>query len=359
MQQYVWTPEPRPDAVYCVGGFSDGTGTIAFPIYFAHSSMVVFIDSSGRLLRFSPTHSLTVDVFEQPSGFVSVGSGPYLGPWIQPDVQFVHWDRLGAPIGDDPGTVWHVEQVATAPDPNGGAFLAGDLQPDPLKPVQHAALMVTGGGEAQAIKWGPRPLASSGPVYGAGVDLLGRSIAITVSSNTLTGQWFDRDGTALTGEFVLETNVVAGSSISFEASPLIGGGLVVSRLDPDAYRLRRHAHALVLVESGSSTVRPVPQWMIDRPDTRLRVARGGKAYAVLPLGASEVPCTQRVEIVAPDGTSCGMRDFPIASGTCETKDLTTGSDGTVIQGLPTALETAGQPFDQRTCTLRWWPAAVR
>ena len=62
---------------------------------------------------------------------------------------------------------------------------------------------------------------------------------------------------------------------------------------------------------------------------------------------------QRVEIVAPDGTSCGARDFPIAAGTCETKDLTVGWDGTVIQGLPTALETAGQPFDQRTCTLRW------
>jgi hypothetical protein len=359
MQQYVFTPAGI-DGAFCLGGVGDAKGTLALPMVYGHSSAVVFVSSNNRLPRVGGSSSDGVDVLAQPSGFVSVGSGPYSGPWPQPNVQFVHWDSLGTLIGDDPGTVWHVQQFATAADPRGGAFFAGDVQPDPSKPVQHVALMTTGGGESQAIKWGPRPLASGGPVYGAGVDLLGRSIAITVSSGNLTGQWFDVDGTALTGEFVLLTNTVAGPNISFETSPLIGGGVVVQRLDPDDYWLRRRAHALVVVESGTSSVHPAPQWMIDRPDTRVQIARGGKAYAVLPLGASNVPCTQRIEVLASDGTSCGARDYPIAAGSCETKDITLGLDGTVIQELPRAMETiVNSPFDLKTCTWRWWPAAVR
>jgi hypothetical protein len=101
--------------------------------------------------------------------------------------------------------------------------------------------------------------------------------------------------------------------------------------------------------------------MTARPNARLQLTRGGRAYAVLPLGAVDVPCTQSLEVVAPDGTSCGARDYPIAAGTCTTRDLALGADGTVIQSLPDSLETrAGSSAGTvQTCTWRWWSGALK
>ena len=112
-----------------------------------------------------------------------------------------------------------------------------------------------------------------------------------------------------------------------------------------------HAQALAVVASGSGTVEPAPDWMTSRPDTRLQIARGGRAYAVLPYGAAGVSCSQRVEVVAQDGTSCGAADYPIAPGKCDTKHLTLGADGTVIQQLPDAME--AKSGDSHACTWRW------
>jgi len=96
-----------------------------------------------------------------------------------------------------------------------------------------------------------------------------------------------------------------------------------------------------------------------RTDTRLQIARQGRAYAVLPMGAKGVSCSQRVEIVAPDGASCGATDFPIASGTCDTHDLVLGADGTVIQQLPDAMETKDEIHAFHTCTWRWWAGSAK
>ncbi len=89
--------------------------------------------------------------------------------------------------------------------------------------------------------------------------------------------------------------------------------------------------------------------------------RGGRGYAVLPYGATGVRCGQRLELVAPDGSSCASVDLPIADGTCDTGELSVGEDGTVIQQLPTAMETQGQegPPYAHTCTWRFWPALLR
>ena len=69
---------------------------------------------------------------------------------------------------------------------------------------------------------------------------------------------------------------------------------------------------------------------------------------MLPEGETAIPCTQRLEVVAPDGTSCGSRDYPIAAGTCDTSPLTLAADGTVIQQLPFSMETM-TPVGSHTC----------
>jgi hypothetical protein len=306
---------------------------------------------------------LYLDPLPQPAGFAAATGPGYLGP--RNLVGLLRWDSAGK---DVPGSFRYGDHLASAADPAGGILVAGNLSTTQSGPTGHVAEMFTGGATPFAVKWGPRKLDSGGTVFGAGVDLLGRSLVITDGTSkfgggTISAQWFDRDGTPLTGEFVLVTGFTPGASTWFETSTLIGGGLLVRRMDvvytpaPDA---GYHALALVVVSSGIARVDPAPEWMISRRDVRLQVAPGGRAYAALPLGAPKVACTQRLEVLAPDGTSCGARDYAIAAGTCGTGDLTLALDGTVIQQLPASMESERSWYDgSHSCTWRWWAGAVR
>src|SRR5439155_14603761 len=115
---------------------------------------------------------------------------------------------------------------------------------------------------------------------------------------------------------------------------LIGGGLLVYRMDYDG---STHSRAVAVLQGLSTTPMTPAGWLQARPDSRVQIARGGRAYAVFPLGAKGVTCSQRVEIVTPDGTSCGSREYALAQGSCDTQDLTVGAGGTVIQQLPSAM----------------------
>jgi len=292
----------------------------------------------------------------------AVSGRPYLGPtWaIQFGQMISDFDSDGNNTGAS-HLANHSGQwtLPAAADPNGGVLFAGDLAMGPSEPTLHAALMYGGGGTPASVRWGPNTLASSGTVFGLGVDLLGRSLVITdgvsrFGGGTISAQWFDKDGGALTGEFVLLTGFSPGASTWFETTALIGGGLLVRRMDGPS-----HARALVVLRSGSAKVDPPPDWMMSRRDVKLQIAAGGKAYAALPLGANGVPCTQRVEVVAPDGTSCGAAEYPIAGGTCDTLELSLGADGTIIQQLPKAMEQTNSVAGGHTCTWRFWPAALR
>ena len=360
MQQYVLHPN---GSMACVGGLGDAGGLLAFPSEFndpnSHGSLIDFVSENNVFLREVYSNSEALHPIQQPGGLASAGDAGHMYPY-QPTIRMGRWDTSGNWLGD---AVWFAKNFASAGDPAGGVLLAGDLSSEAATTtptLHHEVVMFNGGGQAFGVKWGPQPLASGGPVFGAGVDNLGRSIVITGGGNgTITAQWFDKNGTPLTGEFVLVTGFTPGQNTWFETSPLIDSGVEVRRMDTD-YATGMHAHALALVVSGASTVQPPPTWMIARPDTRLQIARGGKAYAVLPYGAPNVLCTQKVEVVASDGTSCGSRDFPIATGNCFTQDLTMAEDGTVLQQLPAAMESVTDPIrNYHTCTWRWWTRAVK
>ena len=49
----------------------------------------------------------------------------------------------------------------------------------PAGPISHAVAMFNGGGSTPTVRWGPKALASSGAVFGVGVDLLERALVIT------------------------------------------------------------------------------------------------------------------------------------------------------------------------------------
>lgn len=200
-------------------------------------------------------------------------------------------------------------------------------------------------------------LASAGTVFGLGGDANGRVLVIIDGGGgTISGQWFDETCTAMTGVFTLISGFSAGANTWFETAPLIGGGVAVRRVDQqnDADgRPYRTAQWLVKVQAGSATPQPAPKWLTDRPGTSMAIARSGNAYAMLPLGAPDADCAQKVEVIAPDGTACGSFDATIASGGCRTEDLALGLDGTLIQLLPKNLR------GSNTCAYRWWPHALR
>lgn len=346
----------------CGDATSDSSGDLALVVSGGHGDLIDVVDPAGKLLA-TPFTSMFGFVLPQPHGFTEVSGRPYLGPdWaVQYGQMISDFDSDGGPTGHS-FLANHSGQnnLPAAADPNGGVLLAGDLSVDPPDgAVSHAAVMYQGGGTSAAIRWGPNPLASPGAVFGLGVDGASRSLVITDGAPTFGGgvisaQWFDRDGAPLTGEFVLLRAFSAGTATWFDTAPLIGGGLVVRRRDGAS-----QAQALVTLDSGATAVHDAPGWMTARPDVKLQLARGGKAYAVLPLAATGAACSQRVELVAPDGTSCGSADYFIAAGACDTFELWLGADGTVIQQLPTSMEQQFDIVGGRSCTWRWWSGAVR
>jgi len=73
-------------------------------------------------------------------------------------------------------------------------------------------------------------------------------------------------------------------------------------------------------------------------------------HAVLPMGASDDDCAQRIEVLAPDGTSCAALDVSVGTGRCRTEDVASSLTGTPIHPLPRS---------QDLCSYRWWKDALR
>jgi hypothetical protein len=363
----------------CGGASGDESGTLALIVDEAHDSVVSFVSPSGKLIKEQVT-SLFGSPLQQPRGFATLSGRPYLGPvWgILHGQEISIADSSGASTGVAVlGAFTPNANLAGAADPRGGVLRAGDLSLGPfddagnsLVPIQHAAIMYEGGASAGAIRFGPVPLASAGAVVGVGVDLLGRSLVITDAAKqfgpgAISAQWLDADGTPLTGEFLLLQHFTPGPSTWFETTALAAGGVVVRRMDATKFQdrfgveVRLEAQALVVVDSGTELVRAAPDWMTSRPNTRLELTPSASAYVALPYGATGVSCSQRVEIFALDGTSCGTTDYAMAAGTCDTTDLVMTADGTIVQRLPASMESLDPDSFLHTCTWQWWPKAVR
>jgi len=295
---------------------------------------------------------------QQPSAFFFWGYEQSSGP-IDDQVSVFYWPSPSQAFGVDDLTA---SGVVSAGDPVSGMLLAGEISSSFSAGTSFAqptpAVMMYGTDPAHIVRWGPLQLASAGTVAGAGVDLQRRSLVHSSGSpkfpvNTLTGQWFDVDGNPMTGEFAVLFS--APLVATYDTAPLIGGGLLVRMTTvSDGVRI---ALPLVALESGTTVEHTAPDWLFHLLNTRLQIVRGGKAYAVLPDGAPGVSCSQDVQLRAPDGTLCSTSTYPIAGGTCDTRDLTLTADGTVIQPLPSALESITPTT--HSCTWRWWPATLQ
>jgi hypothetical protein len=207
--------------------------------------------------------------------------------------------------------------------------------------------------------WGPTALALQSGVLGAGSDEDGRVLVIQDGASefgegAIAAQWFERDGSALTGAFILIPQLRLRSSTWFETSA-IAGGIAIRRMDQDTPTAPRRGEWVAVLHSGSQRPDPAPEWLRSRPDTDLARLADGR-YAMLPWGRDASPCTQSIEILSSGGATCETLPLPVDSGRCRTRDLRRGLDGTLLQMVPADREDA-QALT-RSCTLRFWPRAL-
>jgi hypothetical protein len=262
----------------------------------------------------------------------------------------VYWNHSGAYVQSGQGIIGSVIFTGT---PFGTVAIAGNFNWPQVAPRPQLWMLGWNGTDVHC----GHDLASAGTVFGLGGDASGRVLVVTDGgAGNISAQWFDENCTAMTGEFRLITGFQAGANTWFETAPLIGGGAAVRRVDQQNDsdgRPYRTGRWLVTLPAGSAVPETAPKWLIDRPNTGMALARSRAAYAMLPMGAPDADCAQKVEVMAPDGTSCGSLDATIASGRCRTEDFGLGLDGTPVQLLPKSLSAP------RTCAYRWWPHALR
>jgi len=353
--------------------YDSTSGVCGLPAGNGHGVMAHFVGSDAypRFTLVNPSGGLNGriatgahgGVFPLTSGFLEWSFMQFRGTDEQQFIDAI--DDSGRPQGSGRNFffMYGSREEVFAADVNGGAALAGTIHVEGRKD-QHRVMMFDATG---ATRWGPRDLPTDSAIFGLGVDLNGRALVIqdgyAQCSGCILAQWFERDGTSLTGSFTLIAGFSAGPATWFETAPLIDGGLAVRRMDADRSDQTQgfHSQWLVTVDSGKDTIQAAPDWMKARPDTNLALARARAAYAVLPNGGPGQPCSQDLELVSRSGNSCAKWTLDLAAGrTCDTLELRLGLDGTILQHLPFELESNRDGMGRtKTCTLRFWAAALK
>lgn len=353
MVQYQTTVDYGMPHMDCRLPIGEGGGHVALDVAARGQPTWTVLDSSGK-----KTGSFTAgngEAWGNQLGFVLwAGPNRSFGPPGQPQMTSVAgYDSTGSRLIAQ--TAVTASTAVFAPNPRGGLLAVGRLSVGGSAADHQMAMMFDAGG---GILWGPVELPSDAAVFGLGVDEQGQSLIIfDGGSGNVDAVWLRGNGAAPDGSFRLITGFQAGASTWFETSPLIDSGLAIRRMDGAANTEIRTSQWLLVLKNESKTPQDAPDWLKQRPNTDLQLARSGRAYAAVPWAANANRCDQQVEILSPTGVSCGKVDFAVDQNACQTRPLRLGPDGTVMQMLPTSREQLLMP-PVYTCTLRYWPAAL-
>jgi hypothetical protein len=355
-RRYVVGPGGR-EPNYTTG---DASGTMLFGITGPGGG---FRDSEGALVGSDGTEKRYLvfvrgaTLHADQSGFSGIFGG-FSTSW-----SFRHIDANGdqtGSVGYDVANRRNTTPTLQFADPRDGTLLVGDFRrtSEPESAASRRAVFLRGSGPSEI--W-TAPLAGSGAVFGAGLDLGSNALVIMDGSarfgaGAISAQWFSSTGATLTDEFLLISGFQPGASTWFEVSALSGGGVAVRRVDStDSSGKVRSSRYLCVVGVGETSCGSMPQWLASLRDQRIESIRNGAAYALLPDQTAAADCTQHVELLDANGASCGGADLPMAQGPCTTQPLSVGHDGTLIQPLAEKAWDCSDP--QRGCrpVWRWWP----
>lgn len=351
-------------ATRCQQGESDTFGTVAGMIRNGEAgSHFVMFDSSGTRLRDDFNAALEQQVVPQPDGVLLANESVRKNGNGQSAISGYHYDHRGFFL--ESTDIWYApDPVLTAPDRRGGFFKAARFARSETSPASNQVMRYQG---FQGPSWGAQLKNPTAAIFALGVDVNGNALVVYdggphLGAGAVSAEWFDERGRSLTGEFALLKGFVPGPSTWFDLWPLSGGGLALRRVDgslDSSGRVYEHTQWIAVAPAGQATSQPAPTWLTDRPNTRLYLARGNRAYALVPEGQPSTDCSQKLEIVAASsGASCGSVDLRRGSGTCRTLGVTVGLDGTVIQQTPAELE-SGAGGDAQMCSWHYWPGALR
>lgn len=314
----------------CLGATADGTGHVALASTDATGVTTVqaFAADGAPAGTFS-AEGLT-PLVPQDRGFhalASAGGGAAVRYVVlAPEGTLARSTPLDAP--DLTALVGRV-----APDPAGGALLLSrGTHVSGNHWFELAAARVDDAGATVA---GPARVASGsdpgGPAFFAGaVSTSGAALALFGEAGALRVQWLGRDGApAAAGEDGAAADAGLGPGTFAELAPLLDGGVALR-----AGEAWRRAWA-PLATAGTAA----PAWLSERPGTRLRIVRGGTAYALVPdPSPAAAGCAQRVELRNAAGRLCGAATVTRGAGECATGRLEVGRDGTLVQQTPPAQE---------------------
>jgi len=284
----------------------------------------------------------------QPLGRGFAGTGYIDGSQGEYTVRFLYGNHVMFDV--EVHRAWGFPFVATDPS-NSGFVVAGTFRDNYPSRAQTEARWMAQGTLPSPLA--SAPLASTEPIMVAGMDRDGNMLVIFNGhvAGQLEAQWFSPGAGPLTGLFAWMTGFVPGPDTWLEMTSALGGGILITRFDAGNLGRDVHARHLCQIATGGTTCQALPQWMENRPDTRLRVVRGGRAWAAFTTQGEGVDCSDTIEIVAPDGTSCGSTELRMAPGTCDRLGLTIGPEGTVVQTLPRGVRMP----DGDDVGWRWWP----
>jgi hypothetical protein len=160
----------------------------------------------------------------------------------------------------------------------------------------------------------------------------------------VVAQWVTHDGVARPA-FTLRPPQQEFNHLEGGAIARVGGGVIVG------------GNALGQLDSLGTQLSPAPAWFVkamnDPVFGGVQLARNGRAYALVSIAPfGEAICANAVEIVAPDGQSCGKVAFPAGPGVCDWASVQIGYDGTLVQRVPPPADAC--VGGTCICTWHWW-----
>lgn len=341
-------PGPLPDPVLaklpqdeCLDGTSDdGTGNYllgytagrAGPTY---PNYLFFTIQDGKAVNIGDTvpggDENGTYVYSQPSGFTAFHvSGRDGGSDLD---SYSHGGKLTRSQSGVKGTLDFSPSSAIGIDPSGGTGLARQYHTSSGYVTSYQRLDKTGAPETGEVvidesredHW----------VSAVGVTLSGHALVVAhATSSTWQARWLARDGTPITGWFLI--NGPGGfPSLQFlmDGGLALGFGQYFSRGGTYAYR----------VPDSVPAAEPLPDWLQERAANQFAAIRNGRGYAS--WGTAGQCSAKSVEVLATTGKSCGCVDPPNAKG------FNIGRDGSLI--------VSEAPINFGTCVFDLYPQLLK
>jgi len=325
----------------CHAGHADGQGNLALSYHEGGFGFLHFFDASGKPLGNFARHFEELYLAEQAEGYL------FLDSW------FVDWVKASGQVAGQSllGVEGHFELMD---DPTGGVVVYQAASPSSIEAYDaHAAL-----------RW--KVQRSDGEISVAyGVDRVGNTLLITRVGDTDTfhGTWFDHDGKQQPGSVPVPnygTDPKWPYGMLIQLVPRVGSGFFLQSLTGPRHSADSYAAFWKgQIDTLGTVITDPPVWLFKYDHRKMHPARGGTAYAFIDQSGYSLDCTQRIEVVATTGKSCGSARFNAgATGACLTASIDVAWDGTVVQQLSPSTETHASD-NQTSCTWQAWSGLLR